>query len=66
MHFDANPTTMHALKRQLRKEPLVLQWTVTKLCEKVEDSFLKKTQTMSLRESMDSAVLRSSLNRLKV
>lgn len=66
MHFDANPTTMHALKKQLRKEPLVLQWTVTKLCEKVEDSFLKKAQTMSLRESVDSAVFRSGINRPRV
>ncbi|GJJ06095.1 hypothetical protein Clacol_000284 [Clathrus columnatus] len=49
MHFDANPTTMHALGKQLRKEPLVLRWNISKLGEKVEDIVSsERFQTMSL------------------
>lgn len=51
MHFDANPRAMHALGKQLRKEPLVLRWTMTKLSEKVEDPASKGALTMSFMKT---------------
>lgn len=37
LHFDTSPRTVKSLNNFLRRDPLVLRWTVLKKAEKAED-----------------------------